>query len=239
MRTSFTRKVHDHVPRRWQVGIIASVMVSMAGLSELRSEPLQGSAVGNPGLQGKATQLDGYFVVEGAGADISATSDQFQFVYRTLQGDGSLTARVQIVENTHKHAKAGVMIRENLDADARHFSTVIHANGGVRFQRRVVAREEMVSGGEGSGFPRWVRITKENNVISSWESADGTKWKQLGEETLEVDLPTAYIGFAVCSRDNNQLATAVFDSIVFTGGGLSSGRGKAAPHGLTADLGRR
>ena len=38
--------------------------------------------------------------VTGAGVDIWDTSDQFQFVYQTLDGDGEIVARVTSLQNT-------------------------------------------------------------------------------------------------------------------------------------------
>src|SRR5438874_7453772 len=43
----------------------------------------------------------------------------FHYAYRPLDGDGEVVARVNAVENTNEHAKAGVMIRDSLEPDAR------------------------------------------------------------------------------------------------------------------------
>jgi len=51
-----------------------------------------------------------------AGADIWGTADQFHYAYRYLSGGGSIIARVESVEQTDSWAKAGLMIRETLDA---------------------------------------------------------------------------------------------------------------------------
>lgn len=56
------------------------------------------------------------FAVTGSGTDIWGTSDQFQFVHRTLSGSGVIVACVASVQNTNGWAKAGVMLRESTAA---------------------------------------------------------------------------------------------------------------------------
>ena len=74
--------------------------------------------VGNPAVAGQATYASGIFSCRGAGADIWDASDQFRFVYQTLNGDGEIVARVDSLQNTDVWAKAGIMIREDLAGDA-------------------------------------------------------------------------------------------------------------------------
>jgi len=63
-------------------------------------------------MAGSATYNAGTYTVNGGGADIWYTSDQFNYVYQSLTGDLTLTARVASQQNTDGWAKAGVMIRE-------------------------------------------------------------------------------------------------------------------------------
>ena len=63
-------------------------------------------------------------------------TDAFHFVYQSLTGDGTIIARMASITNTNSWAKAGVMIRENLDANARHAMVVVTPRSGVAFQRR-------------------------------------------------------------------------------------------------------
>jgi hypothetical protein len=79
---------------------------------------------------------NGTFTLRGSGADIWGSADAFHFAYQPLTGDGSIVARVASLTHTHAWAKAGVMIRENLDADARHAMVVVTPSNGVAFQRR-------------------------------------------------------------------------------------------------------
>ena len=76
---------------------------------------------GLPGSVGSFVEAPvGTYTLTASGADIWGTADQFHFAYKTLTGAGSIVARVQSVQNTNGWAKAGVMIRETLDAGSKH-----------------------------------------------------------------------------------------------------------------------
>jgi len=75
--------------------------------------------------------------------DIWDNSDQFHFAYKELSGAGTIIAKVESVENTHEWAKAGVMIRDTLDADSRHAMMVVTPAQGVSFQRRSLRRDSL------------------------------------------------------------------------------------------------
>ena len=55
-------------------------------------------------------------IIRGGGAEIGMDRDEGYFVYQQLAGDGQISARVDSIGKTNVLAKAGVMIRGNLDA---------------------------------------------------------------------------------------------------------------------------
>ncbi|MCX5643838.1 MAG: discoidin domain-containing protein, partial [Phycisphaerae bacterium] len=65
------------------------------------------------------------FTVTSTGTDIWGNADQFRFIYKSLSGNGSITARVDSLTRSDAWSKAGVMIRESLDAGSKHVSTVV------------------------------------------------------------------------------------------------------------------
>ncbi|MCC5841199.1 MAG: PKD domain-containing protein [Opitutales bacterium] len=171
--------------------------------------------VGNPTLPGDATfdTATGTFSVSASGHDIWGTSDAFHFVYLPLEGDGEITARVASLTNPHGWAKAGVMIRESLAANSRHASTFVTPSNGVAFQRRVS------TGGSSAGTtlgghsaPHWVRIARTGDVFTSFRSANGVDWTQIGTVTIAMDASTL-IGLAFTSHNNSALGYAEFDNV--------------------------
>ena len=56
------------------------------------------------------------FTVQGAGtgAALGSTSDQFQYAFTTLTGDGSIVARLVSTQLSSGTGEAGIMIRDTL-----------------------------------------------------------------------------------------------------------------------------
>ena len=75
--------------------------------------------IGTVGVTGSTTFSNGAFTLNGSGADIYGTADEFHFVYLPFNGDGMLIAHVASIQNTNSWAKAGVMIRETLTNTSR------------------------------------------------------------------------------------------------------------------------
>ena len=168
--------------------------------------------IGAVGIAGSATYANGLFTVKGSGADIWGTSDQFRFVYQTLSGNGSITAKVTSQTNSNGWAKAGVMIRESLNANSRHAMAVVSPSNGVHMQYRSSAGggSTDVSGGSGTA-PVWLRVTRSGNTFTTYRSANGTTWTQIGSRSITM-ATSVYIGLAVTSHTNSALSTAVMCS---------------------------
>src|SRR5204863_9349130 len=116
----------------------ASVTVS-GGVSPSVPPPWHSQDVGSPGAAGSAGAAGGTYTLEGSGADIWGTADAFHFVWQTLSGDGEIIARVGSLDNTNAWAKAGLMVRDGLDAGAMQASVVVTPSNGITFQRRGAA----------------------------------------------------------------------------------------------------
>src|SRR5439155_7382336 len=99
----------------------ASAQTSAQTSSSLPN-PWQQGDVGAVGVAGSASYSSGTFSIDGGGGVIWTNADAFRFIYQPINGDGTVIARVTSVENTAGWAKAGVMIRESLAANAREAS---------------------------------------------------------------------------------------------------------------------
>jgi Fibronectin type III domain len=181
-------------------------------------QPWINSDIGNPGQTGSAFESGGIFTIEGGGRDIWETSDGFHFVYWQFSGDGEAVARVLSLEDTDNWAKAGVMIRETLNDASAHAMTVITVGNGVAFQRRVTTGGNSfhTSGGSAS-VPVWVRIVRSGDSFSSYSSANGVNWSQIGSP-VTIPMPNdVYIGLAVTAHNDGTLCTAEFDNVQISG----------------------
>src|SRR5262249_55037100 len=65
--------------------------------------------------------------------------------------------------------------------------------------------------------PYWLRLVRQGNVFTAYESADGVNWVQVGTP-VAVDMASdVYIGLALtgdnAGHPDSELATAVFDNV--------------------------
>jgi hypothetical protein len=175
---------------------------------------LLGWDIGNVGLVGNTAYANGTFTLKGSGADIWGSADAFHFAYQPLTGDGSIVARVASLTHTHAWAKAGVMIRENLDANARHALVAVTPSNGVAFQRRAsTGGSSAHTAGAAVAAPYWVKLTRAGNTFTAHQSPDGVTWTRIGSPVTINMGATAYVGLALTSHHNGALNTAALDHV--------------------------
>jgi len=174
--------------------------------------PWQTQDIGKVGVTGNASVTAGVFTVRGSGADVWGPADAFRFVYQSLAGDGAIIARVASVQNVYAWTKAGVMIRQTTDAGSTQTSMFVTPGKGLSFQRRIAANGTSVSTTIAGAAPYWVRLVRAGQVITASVSPDGTSWTDVGQDTIAIS-GAVWIGLAVTSHDNTQLATATFDNV--------------------------
>jgi hypothetical protein len=190
---------------------------------------------GYPAPQSVAvTEAAGKITLTGDGTDIWNNSDQFTFAFKTLNGDGSMTARVvSIGPGTNTWAKAGVMIRDSLDGGSTHAMTVITANSdgtagnGASFQYRPAAdgASSNIDSTTVVAAPYWVKIDRLGDSLSGSYSADGKTWRSLGiSQVIAMNAPV-YIGLCVTSHAAGEQRTFEFDSVSTTGNVTGSWQG--------------
>jgi hypothetical protein len=165
-------------------------------------------------------QVTGTWTVIGDGADIWDTSDSFHFVFRSLKGDGMMTARVVSIAGAglNEWAKAGVMIREILSAKSMHAMTVMTPgstqNHAAQFQwRPTTGGLSDRSQGGSMNLPYWVRIQRMGNTLRGYISPNGSTWTQQGTDQTISMSQTVYFGLVAHSHVPGQLLTAKFDNV--------------------------
>jgi uncharacterized protein (DUF2141 family)/regulation of enolase protein 1 (concanavalin A-like superfamily) len=176
--------------------------------------PWTNADIGSPALSGSASSPStGSFTVTGAGSDIWANADQFQFVYQPVQGDIQIVTRLASLQNTDPWSKGGIMIRQSLTAGSTHVSMVGTAANGWNFLWRPAADGVSFSThGPAGAAPGWLKLTRVGNVITGYTSADGVTWTLLDSETITLGA-TAYVGLAVTSHNVGARATDTFTNV--------------------------
>jgi len=168
----------------------------------------------------------GTFTITASGADIWNQADQFHFAYKTLTGVGTIEAQVLSVDNTDPWAKAGVMIRETLDAGSKFVAVYITPGNGCRFQARVgtgvaATSDTSVVTTQQTAIkaPYWVKLERDAaGNFRGYYSSNGTTWTTMSWNPQNITMASnVYIGLALTSHNNNATCTAKFSGVKTTG----------------------
>ena len=177
--------------------------------------PWQSADVGTVAAAGSAIDTAGVFNVTGSGADVYGTADAFRYAWQAATGDCDITARVTDVQTSQPYAKAGVMIRETLNANSSQMAVFVTPQQGVEADVRngTGASTSVTHGAANSAVPYWVRITRAGNTFTAYNSPDGSNWTAVGSPVTIPMSTNTYIGLAVTSHNDGALNTATLDNV--------------------------
>lgn len=171
-------------------------------------------------LEVSSASVEDGIVVVGSGADIWGTQDEFYFTYTTLTGDGTLSLQVDELSAADPWSKAGIMIREDLEVDARNALLHISGGNGSVFQARLSSGSGTVNhaGSDPSAtVGNWLRLTRTGDLLTGELSYDGTNWIQVGSYELPMQ-DEVLIGMAVTAHARGAKATAKFKHLRYRSG---------------------
>ena len=218
---------------------ITTFVQTNAAAPSLPSSSWTAQDIGSVGMVGSVTYTNtvvtnGVFTLTASGTDIWNTSDAFRFVYATNGVNCTVTARVSAEQSTNPLAKAGVMIRDSLNANAANAFIGLTASNGVVWQSRSSDGGGTTSNSvTGLSAPYWVQLVESGNSFTGYYSPDGINWTQLGTTTISMG-SVAYAGLAFCNNGNTALGTATFDNVSTPGWPIPP---PAVPTGLAATAG--
>lgn len=199
-----------------------------------------GSDVGNVGATGSDfyNAATGTYTVNGSGSDIWGTADEFHYLWTSSSGNFEITTLVDSVQNVNAWTKAGLMIRENVNAGSRHASLFVSPGKGVAFQRRPAANGISVhTPGPATTAPVWLKLQRKGDVITAYyRKAITDFWAMVDRQTL-TNLPTTVlVGLAVGSHTDGVVASASFSRVAIQGVLPLTGRAVGAGSGsVTTD----
>ena len=174
------------------------------------------SDVGSPSTPGLVNSFGTTFNVLGGGTGTGGTSDQFQYLYQTLEGDGTIITKVNSTQGSSGGAEAGVMVRESLASNAAYAAVEINSAGVEQFESRASTGAAMTSTDvdNASGF-YWLKLVRDGNFLRGYASSTGNAsdpWSYLGSLNIPMD-QTAYIGLTSTGGSAVTLNHAQFSNI--------------------------
>ncbi|MEP6950508.1 MAG: biopolymer transporter TolR [Ginsengibacter sp.] len=174
--------------------------------------------VGTNVKPGSATYIPetGQYVISGAGYNIWADHDEFQFVWKKMKGDFILYTKAEFLGNwVDYHRKVGWMVRKTLDGNSPHVNAVEHGDGltSLQFRRTAGAVTEEIKS----------KITKANIIQLERKGNTYTmRVAKYGEpfvtgQIADIDLgDDVYVGLFVGSHNSDVMETGVFSNVSIT-----------------------
>ena len=190
----------------------------------------------------------GTYTMTASGTDIWGTADEFHYAYKTLTGAGSIIARVESVELTDVWAKAGVMIRETLDAGSKFAAVYVMPTNpdgtptqGCRFQARTdtdidATSDTGVETAEQRAVtaPYWAKLERDvTGNFRAYYASDGVNWQTITWRPTVSMGSTVYIGLALTSHNAASTCQAMFSGVQTTG--TVTGQWQSQDIGITSN----
>lgn len=155
----------------------------------------------------------GEYKVTGGGANMWAEKDAFQYVWKQVSGDVTLTADVHFLgSGAVGHRKAALVVRQSLEPGSAYADVALHGDGLTSLQFRPAngaITDEARSALKG---PVRIRIERRGNRFTLSAGSPDADLLSTGPVTVALSDPV-YVGLGVCSHDANVLETAVFSNV--------------------------
>lgn len=180
-------------------------------------------------------RASGEYTVHSAGYNVWYTRDEFRFLWKKMTGDVSLAADISFPNAGYGDRKGVLIIRQNLDDDAKEALVALHGAGMIQLAQRPeadvrVKDTEFRIGGRGrpggktpdslvTMMARRIGIEKSGDDFTLWVSLEGEPMHQFGAPIhLHLNGPF-YVGIGFCSHLPTTVDTAVFSRVVLVKGG--------------------
>lgn len=183
------------------------------GQSDIGGAVVPGSAVYD--------EKTGKYTINSAGYNIWYQRDEFRFLWKQMSGDVSLAASVSFPDpKGYDDRKAVLVIRQNLDDDAKEAMVGEHGTGMIHLAWRADRGAQMKDmeyrfGGTLTGLmAKRIGIEKHGDLIAIFVSIAGEPMHQFGPPLqLHIEGPF-YVGIGFCSHLPATSDSAVISDVV-------------------------
>jgi TolB protein len=154
------------------------------------------------------------YTIAGSGENMWFASDAFQFAWKKVSGDVTLTADISFLgKGVNEHRKAVLMMRQSLEADAPYADVALHGSGLTSLQYReekgAVTHEIQAN----ISAPARLRIEKRGAYFSLWLAEEKGEFHLASGSTRIALKEPFYVGIGVCSHDKDVVERAVFSNV--------------------------
>jgi ABC-type transport system involved in multi-copper enzyme maturation permease subunit len=224
--------------RGWAIGMVIAALLMLAlDLLAVQGGVVCASSGGpHPKTRTGAACIQTFPIGPGG----EAVTDSFYLVREPLTGNGSVTARVTSLSNVQSPqappglntgsrpqpwAKAGIIIKASTRQGSAYAAMMVTGGNGVRMQYDFTQDIAGLPGRVSAAHPRWLRLTRSGDVITGYDSADGTHWTKVGTADLAGLPSTVPVGLLAASPVSGDFTTS-----------FGGGTGNFGPTEVTANF---
>lgn len=157
----------------------------------------------------------GTYTVTGSGENMWYGEDAFQFAWKKVEGNLTLTADISFIgAGKNGHRKAVLMVRESLDADSAYADVALHGDGLTSMQYRDAKGATTHEVQANISAPKRVRLVKQGSYFTMWVAGEDGRFQLAGATGLiGVRTEQFYVGIGVCSHEKDLVEKAVFSNV--------------------------
>lgn len=155
------------------------------------------------------------YTMSGSSTDIWGRADQLNFVYQPVKGNIEMIVQVKSMNRLDSWAKAGIMIRESLNADSKHADMMLTSGNGATFQYREDTTGSTADQTADASAPSWLKLSRKGTTFTGSISSDGKHWETVGTISIPMN-NQVFIGIALSNPGDDSGSKAVFGNVKIT-----------------------
>lgn len=156
---------------------------------------------------------DQEYLIESSGENMWFDKDQFHYLWRSIQGDFILRAKVSFIgEGSNPHRKLGWIVRNSLNSDSPHVNAAVHGDGLTSLQYRKARggdTEERVSE---QTAPTIIQLERKGDQFIMGTAVEGEELEKVSISVPQIK-NEAFVGLYVCAHEKDVSERALFSDV--------------------------
>lgn len=170
--------------------------------------------IGNPNLKGTYSYNTNTqeYTMGGAGINMWENSDQFNFLWKKITGDFTISATVKFVgTGKNPHRKIGIIARNQLTTGSPYVDACVHGDILTSLQYRTAENDKTEQVELSVYHPINIQLTRSGNIFTFSAATFGENYKSVSKEITLND--EVYAGLFICSHEDSTIEKAIFSNV--------------------------
>ena len=153
------------------------------------------------------------YILSGSGENVWDKTDQFHFLYESIQGDFILRANLEFIgEGVDPHRKIGWIVRNNLSGNSAHVNATVHGDGLTSLQYRPTTAAETQEVKSTNVAPDVVQLERRGDTYLMSTAKFGEPFTTV--KVQDIDLRNeVFVGLYISSHNPEVTEKAIFSNV--------------------------